>query len=79
VLFVHSLNLLFSLANSSFYSIGNDKWRAIDSAIGREGFKVILLLRITPLFPFSIVNYLYGLTSVNFWLVALIDKRNALA
>ena len=39
----------------------------VDSAIGREGFKVILLLRITPLFPFSIINYLYGLTSVNFW------------
>jgi hypothetical protein len=73
VVFVHSLYVLLSLINSSFYCIGNDKWRAIDSAIGREGFKVILLLRITPLFPFSIVNYLYGLTSVNFWLVYLVS------
>lgn len=70
VLSAHPLSTLFPLAYSSLHSKGNDKWRVIDSAIGREGFKVILLLRITPLFPFSIVNYLYGLTSVNFWLVS---------
>mmetsp|Transcript_6013 Transcript_6013/g.6144 ORF Transcript_6013/g.6144 Transcript_6013/m.6144 type:complete len:266 (-) Transcript_6013:66-863(-) len=46
---------------------GSKQWQAIDSAIGKQGFKVILLLRLTPLFPFSIANYLYGLTSVDFW------------
>jgi uncharacterized membrane protein YdjX (TVP38/TMEM64 family) len=46
---------------------GNRQWQAIDSAIQKQGFKVILLLRVAPLFPFSIVNYLYGLTSVDFW------------
>ena len=56
------------LPPSSFMCIsGSEKWRVVDAAIGREGFKVILLLRITPLFPFSIVNYLYGITSVKFW------------
>ena len=46
---------------------GSAKWRAIDKAIGKEGFKVILLLRMSPLLPFAISNYLYGLTSVDFW------------
>ena len=46
---------------------GSSKWRAIDKAIGKEGFKVILLLRMSPLLPFAISNYLYGLTSVDFW------------
>jgi uncharacterized membrane protein YdjX (TVP38/TMEM64 family) len=43
------------------------KWRAVDGAISKEGFKVVLLLRLSPLLPFSVSNYLYGLTSVDFW------------
>lgn len=42
------------------------RFRAMDRAIGRQGFKFVFLLRLSPLLPFSISNYLYGLTSVNF-------------
>eukprot|EP00177_Eucheuma_denticulatum_P007438 GFKZ01013540.1.p1 GENE.GFKZ01013540.1~~GFKZ01013540.1.p1 ORF type:complete len:364 (+),score=45.96 GFKZ01013540.1:696-1787(+) len=41
------------------------RFRAMDRAIGREGFRFVFLLRLSPLLPFSISNYLYGLTSVD--------------
>jgi uncharacterized membrane protein YdjX (TVP38/TMEM64 family) len=42
------------------------KFAALDRAIGKNDWKVIFLLRLSPLIPFSISNYLYGLTSVRF-------------
>ncbi|VFQ92964.1 unnamed protein product [Cuscuta campestris] len=45
---------------------GNTKFLAIDRAIGENGFKIVTLLRLSPLLPFSLGNYLYGLTSVEF-------------
>ncbi len=41
---------------------GNAKWESIDRALGANSFKVILLLRISPLLPFSLSNYMYGCT-----------------
>jgi uncharacterized membrane protein YdjX (TVP38/TMEM64 family) len=46
---------------------GNDKFRKIDNAIGKQGAKLIFLLRLSPVIPFNLSNYLYGLTSVKFW------------
>src|SRR5438093_3711058 len=45
----------------------NEKFREMDSAIGKQGAKLIFLLRLSPVIPFNLSNYLYGLTGVKFW------------
>jgi len=45
----------------------NPKFEAIDRAIGAKGWKIVALLRLSPAMPFSLGNYLYGLTAVRFW------------
>ena len=44
----------------------NEKYEAVDRAIRRHGWKVVLLLRISPILPYTISNYIYGLTAVDF-------------
>ena len=46
---------------------GNQKFAAIDDAVGHHGFKIVLLTRLSPIFPFNFLNYAYGLTGVRFW------------
>jgi uncharacterized membrane protein YdjX (TVP38/TMEM64 family) len=38
----------------------------LDKAIGKEGFKLLVLIRLSPIFPFSVTNYLYGASSIDF-------------
>src|SRR5439155_14277827 len=45
----------------------NDKFRNVASAIGKQGAKLIFLLRLSPMIPFNLSNYLYGITKVRFW------------
>ncbi len=46
---------------------GNKKFRNIDNAIGKQGAKLVFLLRLSPVIPFNLSNYFYGLTGVKFW------------
>jgi uncharacterized membrane protein YdjX (TVP38/TMEM64 family) len=43
---------------------GNPRFAAIDAAVGREGWKIVGLTRLSPAFPFNLLNYAYGLTGV---------------
>jgi uncharacterized membrane protein YdjX (TVP38/TMEM64 family) len=53
---------------------GNARFAAIDRAVGEEGRKIVFLLRLSPVFPFSLLNYGLGLTKIPFtdYLVASI-------
>jgi uncharacterized membrane protein YdjX (TVP38/TMEM64 family) len=42
----------------------NPKFKAVDQAIAREGVKIVLLVRLAAVFPFTIVNYAFGLTGI---------------
>lgn len=46
---------------------GNETFQRIDRAIGEQGAKLVFLLRLSPVIPFNLSNYFYGLTSVGFW------------
>ena len=43
----------------------NEKFKAIDEAVAREGWKIVGLTRLSPIFPFNLQNYAYGLTRVS--------------
>ncbi|MEH2332853.1 TVP38/TMEM64 family protein [Nostoc sp.] len=43
----------------------NKKFAAIDQAVGREGLKIVLLTRLSPIFPFNLLNYAFGITGVS--------------
>lgn len=43
---------------------GYPRLRALDEAVGREGWKIVGLTRLSPVFPYNLLNYAYGLTRV---------------
>ena len=42
----------------------NEKFAAIDRAVADEGWKIVFLTRLSPVFPFTLLNYAFGLTRV---------------
>ena len=43
----------------------NQKFQAIDRAVAKEGLKIVLLTRLSPIFPFNLLNYAFGITGVS--------------
>jgi uncharacterized membrane protein YdjX (TVP38/TMEM64 family) len=41
------------------------KLQAVERAVSREGLKLVLLTRLSPAFPFSLLNLAYGLSEVS--------------
>jgi len=44
---------------------GNPRFTAIDEAVAHQGWKIVLLTRLSPVFPFNLLNYAFGLTQVS--------------
>ncbi|MCC7194657.1 MAG: FAD-containing oxidoreductase [Gemmatimonadaceae bacterium] len=44
---------------------GMPRFAAVDRAVGREGLKIVLLTRLSPIFPFNVLNYAFGITRVS--------------
>src|SRR5271169_1843322 len=40
------------------------KFKAVDEAVAQEGWKIVALTRLSPVFPFNLLNYAFGLTRV---------------
>ncbi len=45
---------------------GNVRFAALQGALEKQGFKILTLVRLSPVFPFTVVNYAFGLTRVSF-------------
>jgi uncharacterized membrane protein YdjX (TVP38/TMEM64 family) len=45
---------------------GNASFVALDRAMSKEGWKIVALARLSPVFPFTLLNYAFGLTRVKF-------------
>jgi len=43
------------------------KFSAVDRAVANQGWKIVGLLRLSPVFPYNALNYVLGLTGVRFW------------
>ena len=44
---------------------GNARLVAIDRAVAEQGFKIVFLSRLSPLLPFGVVSYSFGLTNIS--------------
>ena len=42
----------------------NTKFMAVDDVVAKEGWKIVGLTRLSPIFPFNLLNYVYGVTKV---------------
>jgi uncharacterized membrane protein YdjX (TVP38/TMEM64 family) len=43
------------------------KWNAVMDAVQHDGWKIVFLTRLSPIMPFSLINYSLGLTRISPW------------
>ncbi|MCP3941541.1 MAG: hypothetical protein GY710_08680 [Desulfobacteraceae bacterium] len=46
--------------------IKEDKWLKLNQSVSKNGWKVVAFTRLIPLFPFNLLNYAFGMTSIKF-------------
>ncbi len=44
---------------------GHPRFQAMDAAVARDGFKIVFLARLSPIFPFNLLNYTFGVTCIS--------------
>ena len=42
------------------------RWKKLDEGVESQGWKIVALTRLIPLFPFNLLNYAFGLTKIGF-------------
>lgn len=52
------------LSRESLRALAGPRLSEIDAALGRQGLKAVLVVRLVPLFPFNVLNYVLGATAV---------------
>jgi uncharacterized membrane protein YdjX (TVP38/TMEM64 family) len=45
----------------------NRKFERLDEAVEKSGWKIVALSRLSPVFPYNVLNYAYGITRISFW------------
>ena len=43
------------------------QWRKFDRAVAKEGWKIVLLTRLSPIVPSNLLNYGFSITKIDFW------------
>ena len=43
----------------------------MDGQVARHGWRIVMLTRLVPIFPFNLQNYAYGITRIGFWPYAI--------
>lgn len=51
----------------------NAQFRKIDEQVEEQGWRIVMLTRLVPIFPFNLQNYAYGLTSIRFSTYVLVS------
>lgn len=46
---------------------GVKKWEKLTTLVEKNGWRVVAFTRIVPIFPFPVLNYLFGITPIKFW------------
>ena len=41
-------------------------WKKLDEEVRRHGWKIVVVMRLMPIFPFNLLNYAFGLTDIKF-------------
>lgn len=54
------------------------RWEVFDKAIELDGWKLVLLLRLSPLVPYNLLNISMAMTRINFWQFSLVSAVGAL-